>query len=1104
MASRLWRFLTTDISELFSGDVVSSSVEAAEAVFELAEVLEAEGQNVQKLAPLVNQLDSLLDALNSPLAEIVEKSLPFASIATGLLKFYLEKSKRKLTLANCVAIVSQAAYMESFKFFLKQDKALLLEIGQSTAPTQITQKTKQLANLEISDEDARKTVTDFPNSSPAKAFGQVLQVRLIQAGLGTDAAWRLTERVAWRAPRYMNEVWAASAEAVEHLGQPTFENWRQEQAKYQSIDDYLQQNIAPGPQEKVFDEENLTYCDIYVSLAVECLDRKGESIPNEPLRDLEDWVKQHLVKSKDSTMLFIQGEAGRGKSVFCRMFADWVRGHLYPAYIPILIRLRHVTVYASTLTETLSNYLQNEDFVTSDQGWLTDKSTRFLFLLDGFDELLLEGRESGGLKEFLQQVEQFQRGSHHRFVITGRPLSLQGIERVISQTDNLERLELQPMADELRERWYQKWAIQFGQPELDALKRFLSLCPWDVRNFLAREPLLLYLLGRMHREKFLSADMFENAKGIDAKVVIYDEAVRWVVKKQRQNENFRQVGLNDENLRQALTEAAVCVMQSDNEVAKVSFLEARLLQDSNNPMSKLLEDARKEVNVSEEKLLNNLLTTFYIKPASGDREGSVEFAHKSFGEFLFAERLKNALEDWSQPGKGRRKYLVPQDEMHWEIYDLLGYGGLTQDVVAYLKVLLTDYSDFEPIQLFERLHDFYLRWWEGEFINATANNFPQGKMQALREQIPDREAPLGLRQVDVVTGMNVMILLLELHRYGQSQDALKASLAFYPCGKPGTADFDKNRLSRIIGYGECLRLLGFKVVTPYLNSAYLRYAYLRYADLRSAYLRSADLRDAYLSSADLRDADLRDAYLSSANLSDADLRDADLSDADISDANLSDADLSDAYLSSAVLSDADLSDAYLSSANLRSAFLSDADLSDAYLRYADLSSANLSSANLSYANLSSANLSSANLSSANLSSANLSYANLSDADLSSANLRSANLSSANLSYADLRDADLRDANLSYANLSSANLSSANLRGAILLNTNLRNTKGLSQQQLAGENQPFICNSSLPKGIEIDKDRDCDGLAQVLLNRYPHGFKSVEQAQAFVDKQRYEV
>ncbi|MEM1311112.1 MAG: pentapeptide repeat-containing protein [Cyanobacteria bacterium P01_H01_bin.153] len=556
--------------------------------------------------------------------------------------------------------------------------------------------------------------------------------------------------------------------------------------------------------------------------------------------------------------------------------------------------------------------------------------------------------------QFLPQVVQFQRNCHHRFLITGRPLSLQGIERVITQAkDDLQRAELQPMSDPLREIWYQQWADKFGQDETEGLKQFLEACPKDVQYGLAREPLLLYLLGRMHRKGRLKAEMFEGTDGTEAKVVIYDEVVRWVIEEQRQNENVRQVGLEPEDLRQALTEAAVCVMQSGNEVAKISFLEARLQQDINNPVYELLQRARHEVKVADDKLLNNLLTAFYIKPASGDKEGSVEFAHKSFGEFLFAERLKNALEDWSKPGERRnQKYLVSPADMCWEVYDLLGYGGLSVEVVAYLRVLLTKHSDFGPVLLFERLHDFYLRWWEGEFINAVSGNWPQKKMLALRERLPEREESLGLRQIDVLTGLNVMVLLFELHRYGQAHEDLSDALVFHPCGTPGTDNFESNRLSQIIGLSDCLRAGGFSVVAaPFLSGAYLA------------------------------EADLRFNFLNTANLSCADLSQAFLYRINLYRANLYSANLSNTIFSSANLINADLGRANLSSADLRNADLSSADLSSANLSSANLSRANLSRANLSSANLSSANISSADLRSANLGSTNLRNANLSRADL---------------------------------------------------------------------------------------------------------------------------
>jgi hypothetical protein len=67
-----------------------------------------------------------------------------------------------------------------------------------------------------------------------------------------------------------------------------------------------------------------------------------------------------------------------------------------------LIRLRDVQNFAQDFDKTLEDAIAT-DF-TKDAGWLTDRNTRFLFLLDGFDELLLERGTTGGLQQFLDQV----------------------------------------------------------------------------------------------------------------------------------------------------------------------------------------------------------------------------------------------------------------------------------------------------------------------------------------------------------------------------------------------------------------------------------------------------------------------------------------------------------------------------------------------------------------------------------------------------------------------------------------------------------------------------------------------------------------------------
>jgi uncharacterized protein YjbI with pentapeptide repeats len=386
--------------------------------------------------------------------------------------------------------------------------------------------------------------------------------------------------------------------------------------------------------------------------------------------------------------------------------------------------------------------------------------------------------------------------------------------------------------------------------------------------------------------------------------------------------------------------------------------------------------------------------------------------------------LKESLEEWTEPGKKGRGFNTQDSQMDWEIYDLLGYGALTGEIVEYLMGLLTtpagagEESQFRPVELFQRLEGFYLRWCEGEFIDAPPENLPQKKMRLLRDQLKTQK--LGQRQIDVYAGLNVMILLLELHRYGQKTPELKDKMVFYPCGKPnaeGELD-DAIRLLRLIGYSCCVGYFGFlQTVGRFLSGAHLSGA-----NFGGAELCGADLDGAKLSGAYLIDADLSDAYLIDADLSGAHLNSAYLTDANLSGANLSGANLSGANLSDADLSDADLSGAHISGADLRGADLSGANFSRADLSRADLSAAYLSGVNLSGANFRRADLSDADLSGADLSGADLRGADLRGADLSDADLSGVHLSGVHLSSADLLDAGLSSANLLDAGLSGVYLS----------------------------------------------------------------------------------
>lgn len=575
------------------------------------------------------------------------------------------------------------------------------------------------------------------------------------------------------------------------------------------------------------------------------------------------------------------------------MFADWVRQHEHPRWTPILIRLRDIRTLEKDFEETLRKAV-DRDFARNDSGWLTDRNLRFLFLLDGFDELLMEGRTSGGLEEFLRQVGRFQESCQnnvekgHRVLITGRSLSLQSIERLMPA--NLERVELLPMDDALQEQWFTQWGklINADPTHLKALLQDTRL-PDRVRE-LAREPLLLYLLAAMHRDGELKLEMFEGAAGAKARDLIYGRTIDWVLTKQRPewlNKDITE--FQTESLRHILEEAGLCVVQSCGECAPIKMIEDRLKGD--DAAKTLLEEARSRLNGDP---LRNALAAFYLQLGRAG-SGSVEFAHKSFGEYLCAGRIKESLADWAQPGIRRQEFYIPTEQMDWEIYDLLGFGGLTPEIVEYITAyfdLCSEQFDAEKIvRLFKRLEHFYVRWCDGEFIDAPPENLPQKKMRLLKEQLPDREKPLGQRQVDVSTGLNVMILLLELNRYAHNRDELKEQIIFYPSGKlPKDASEEDLtlRLFRVIHYASCLddvwSFMG--IIKSFFAHAKLARAFFGHINFRRFNFSSADFEKAVLSRAFFINANLASANFKGANLIGALFIRANLESANLENTNL--------------------------------------------------------------------------------------------------------------------------------------------------------------------------------------------------------------------------
>ena len=565
LLKKIWKTLTTDHRQLLRGqhDFVVDSVDSINAA-------------ISSVVAVVG----LTGAAINPTIPVVAAGIGLAQIAVRWHKRFKNKPQQERSFSDYVQLAAVLAYCTSFDKCLNASEVLTRINLNSVVSEEFKQQIKELAESSLDEQEARKTMSGFPGSNLAEKFNHLLLTYLQQVGLTEGEAQTLTHRVAWSTPRYISQALAEAKDDLKVLAERYRDRWQKDLDKYDNIDAYLEEKVASKPEEKVFDED-FKFKDIYVPLKAKPLDQNGKLIEDAEAFDLETWAKDLLAdENKQNRVMFVEAGPGRGKSVFCRMFADWVRQHLHPIWTPVLIRLRDIPTLQKSFRETLKNAV-NAGFA-SDDGWLMDRNTRYLFFLDGFDELLMEGRSSDGLEQFLRQVGQFQRDCQqssemgHGVLITGRTLALQGIER--QMPDNLERVEIQIMDDGLQQQWLSKWEAQFGAEKTSAFQHFLQdeCCPENVKSELSREPLLLYLLAAMHRDKILKVEDFQGTNSTQAKILIYNKTVNWVLTDQRSEKLNRDLTeLETEDLRRILTEAGLCVVQSGGECASVAMIDER-------------------------------------------------------------------------------------------------------------------------------------------------------------------------------------------------------------------------------------------------------------------------------------------------------------------------------------------------------------------------------------------------------------------------------------------------------------------------------------------------------------------------------------------------
>ncbi|MEH2208889.1 MAG: pentapeptide repeat-containing protein [Nostoc sp.] len=614
--------------------------------------------------------------------------------------------------------------------------------------------------------------------------------------------------------------------------------------------------------------------------------------------DLKTWAHQQLTDLE--TIAVIESEPGYGKTSFCQLWAAQVAQELYPTWMPIVIRLRDVQ-YGKTLIETL-----NSAFGVNLSIWLEQENLPCLLLLDGLDELPHSAQGIRAQAIFIQQLLNFQSQHRHKILLTSRSTTL---PEIVSELPLLlRRIIIQPLDGDELKQWFQQWAkvqsLPIAQNFFTLLKQselFASLSKLKELSALVRQPLMLHLLGILHREGLLDDELLQLAANTQKSFLLWEihhRLSRWLL-------GYPLMG----GIKTMLLRSGTAHIHRTPE-AIANLLADRHPQDLLKQMQaialKILHSQRHQINLDGEF---NTLPAFYFKiwdvESSGEsaaKSSLIEFSHLKLGESLCADAIAAQLKfltQYQDEVYGTPTFVLDPSSVAQNIYNLLGYGIISQEIeelaIAGLRRQQKHKFSFEV--LFQRLLSFWRAYCQGRWLDEGIAHNALTNFHALQN-------PVNVEQVNAAVGLNVFLLLCACYR--------ETKVPFWPCGNPvNLTEFNPEVLSLLIARTTVLHKSAFATRIKSLSGLNLSGASLSQVMLTGVSLEQTNLSNAELMGANLAGANLQQANLAGANLQHANLAGANLQQANLTGANLQQANLMGTNLNSADLTNACLFNAIL-------------------------------------------------------------------------------------------------------------------------------------------------------------------------------------------------
>ncbi|MEC4815502.1 MAG: pentapeptide repeat-containing protein [Scytonema sp. PMC 1069.18] len=637
--------------------------------------------------------------------------------------------------------------------------------------------------------------------------------------------------------------------------------------------------------------------------------------------DLMVWSQQQL--SDLETVAVIESEPGYGKTSFCQIWAVKVARELYPTWIPILIRLSEVTL-RSNLEETLSSAFK-DNFHINFLEWLEQDYPKCLLLLDGLDELPPSYLGKRAKVVFLEQLVNFQVAGKHKIFLTSRSTTLHEIAQDLPM--QLKRISIgQWEQDELRQ-WFQQWSKVQSLPIAQNLFTFLkhmgtfgATSKLPALSTIVRQPLMLYLLGVLHRDELLDEKILQSIDKREEAThallwEIYQRLRKWLLG-YPQTDGIKTMQMRWGSSHIHRTQDAIAHLLQNRHPEEI-------LKEIWTVSLEILHSGHHQIKLNDEVDVDVLPRFFFtIKNLKISRKGAkalkgwIAFSHTKLGEFLCADALVmkfKGLTDRTENAYGEKTFVIDSlSNVAQYLYNLLGYGLLSQELEDFAIAGLRRFSkqEFSFELLCHRLLPFWYAYCRGRWLD-------EGIAHQALAHFRRRQNPVNIEQVNAALGLNIFLLLCAIHQ--------EAKIPFSPCGYPASlTEFNPEALTELIGRTAVLEENSFTTRTRLKSLALLNLsgAHLSQVTLLGANCKQTNLSDAKLMGANLAQVNLQNANLTRANLTGANLTGANLTGANLTEANLTGVNLSSVILTNACLSQAILSDSERETALQRGAIFS--------------------------------------------------------------------------------------------------------------------------------------------------------------------------------------